>query len=196
MKRLLTFTAMLVTVLCLASCAVTGGKTGSRKNGLGSRFQATVSVTLDRLEAEGTVKRFGDGMWEIEFSEPNTLSGVKLKFAEGNVDASYKGLSFSVPQSALPMKAMMLNLIEAVDKNAKLTELKGEEKDDMLAVSGKLDSGDYVLTVDKEGKLCGFSMENHKLEMKFTELSGITDPEDASEAETTEETTAAETSGT
>ena len=66
----------------------------------------------------------------------------------------------------------------------------------MLAVSGKLDSGDYVLTVDNEGKLCGFSMENHKLEMKFTELSGITDPEGASEAETTEETTAAETSGT
>jgi hypothetical protein len=147
-----------------------------------------VSVTLDKLQAEGTLHRFGDAMWDIEFTAPNTLSGVKLSFSEGNTEASYKGLSFSVPQSALPVKAMMLNLIEAVDDNARLAELKGEEKDDTLEVSGKLEGGDYIITVDKDGRLLSFEMPNNKLKMLFAELN-VT--EDAPSSSTTSESSSA-----
>lgn len=172
MKRLFTFVLTIaVTAFCFAACNVTGGGGGSsRKNGLGNSFSAAVSITLDRLEAEGEIKRYGDGVWEIEFSSPNTLSGVKLEFSEGNVLASYKGLSFSVPQSALPVKAMMLNLIRAVDENARLEELSGEESDGMLKISGALDGGEYVITVDKDGNLSSFEMANNNLKMAFSEL--------------------------
>lgn len=170
MKRIFTFVLTFAAVLCFAACSVTKGGSASRANGLGSVFSATVSITLDRLEAEGEIKRFGEGVWEIEFSQPNTLSGVKLEFSEGNVLASYKGLTFSVPQSAVPVKAMMLNLIKAVDDNAKLSELSGEESDGMLKISGSLDGGDYTLSVDKDGLLSGFEMPNNKLTMKFTEM--------------------------
>lgn len=173
MKKLVTFTLAILTVLCLVSCSVPLKSTTSRKNGLDCAFQADVSITLDRLQAEGIVRRFGTGSWEVEFSSPNTLSGVKLEFSEGNTEASYKGLSFSVPQSAVPVRAMMLNLIKAVDDNARLEELKGEEKDNTLEVSGKLEGGEYVLKVDKNGKLCGFEMDNNKLTMTFSNLSPI-----------------------
>lgn len=173
MKKLVTFALTILTVLCLVSCSVPLKSTTSRKNGLDCAFQADVSITLDRLQAEGVVKRFGTGAWEVEFSSPNTLSGVKLEFSEGNTEASYKGLSFSVPQSAVPVRAMMLNLIKAVDSNAKSEELKGEEKDNALEVSGKLDGGEYVLRVDKDGKLCGFEMDNNKLKMTFSGFTVI-----------------------
>lgn len=186
MKRIFTFVLTIGAVLCLAACAVTKGGSSSRRNGLGSAFSAAVSITIDRLEAQGEIKRYGEGVWEIEFSEPNTLSGVKLEFSEGNVLASYKGLSFSVPQSAVPVKAMMLNLIKAVDDNAKLDELSGEESDGMLKISGSLDGGDYILSVDGNGLLSGFEMPNNKLSMKFSEMKT---------AEITiEQATAAETS--
>lgn len=186
MKRIFTFVLTIGAVLCLAACAVTKGGSSSRRNGLGSAFSAAVSITIDRLEAQGEIKRYGEGVWEIEFSEPNTLSGVKLEFSEGNVLASYKGLSFSVPQSAVPVKAMMLNLIKAVDDNAKLDELSGEESDGMLKISGSLDGGDYTLSVDGNGLLSGFEMPNNKLSMKFSEMKT---------AEITiEQATAAETS--
>ena len=128
----------------------------------------------------------GEGVWEIEFSQPNTLSGVKLEFSEVNVLASYKGLSFSVPQSAVPVKAMMLNLIKAVEDNAKLAELSGEESNGMLKISGSLDGGDYTLTVDKDGLLSGFEMPNNKLTMKFSEMktAEITIEQSASETST------------
>lgn len=171
MKRLITLFACMIMGICLVtSCSVPLKNSVSRKNGLNSAFESNVSVTLDKLQAEGTLHRFGDAMWDIEFTAPNTLSGVKLSFSEGNVDASYKGLSFSVPQSALPVKAMMLNLIEAVDDNARLAELKGEEKDDTLEISGKLEGGEYIITVDKDGRLLSFEMPNNKLKMLFGEL--------------------------
>ena len=170
MKRVFTFVLTFVTVLCMTSCAVPVGSKTSRKNGLSSPFSASVSITLDRLEAEGSIKRFGEGVWEIEFSEPNTLSGVKLEFSEGSVIASYKGLTFSVPQSAVPVKAMMLNLMKAVDEKAEAEELSGKEEDGMLRINGTLDGGDYTLTVDKDGLLSRFDMPNNKLTMKFTEM--------------------------
>ena len=169
MKRIFAF-ATAAAAVCLTACAVTRGGSSSRRNGLGCAFSSAVSITIDRLEAGGEVKRFGDGVWEIEFSEPNTLSGVKLEFSEGNVIASYKGLSFSVPRSAIPVKAMMLNLMKAVDDNATETELTGEENDGLLSIKGSLDGGDYVLTVDENGLLSTFEMPNNKLKMRFTEL--------------------------
>lgn len=199
MKRIFTFVLTIAAALCLAACAVPTGGDSSRKNGLGCAFSAAVSITLDRLEAEGEIKRYGEGVWEIEFSEPNTLSGVKLEFSEGNVLASYKGLSFSVPQSAVPVKAMMLNLIKAVEDNARLAELSGEESGGMLKISGSLDGGDYTLSVDKDGLLSGFEMPNNKLTMRFSEMktaeTAIEQGTSVTSAETAEavETTAADT---
>lgn len=94
--------------------------------------------------------------------------------------------SFSVPQSAVPVRAMMLNLIKAVDENAKLEELKGEEKDGSLEISGELEGGKYLLIVDKDGRLIGFEMDNNKLKMTFAELTLI-DEKAPSASETTTE---------
>ena len=192
MKRIFTSAITMAAAVCLTACAVTKGGSTSCRNRLDEPFSAAVSITIDRLEAEGSLMRYGEGVWEIEFSEPNTLSGVKLEFSEGNVMASYKGLSFSVPQSAVPVKAMMLNFMQAVDDNAGNEELSGEEKDGSISISGRLDGGDYTLKVDKEGLISGFEMPNNKLTMKFTDVktAEISVEQDSTEAvsETSTET--------
>ncbi len=196
MKRLIASVFLCITVLCLGACSVPLKTVSARKNGLGSAFEAEVAISLDRLRADGHIKRLGDGLWEIEFASPNTLSGVMLRFSEGNVEASYKGLSFSVPQSAVPVKAMLLNLIRAVDDNARLEELKGEEKDGKMEITGDLEGGEYTLIVDGDGMLSGFRMPGNKLDMTFTELQTADVPqtgETASEA-SSEEASAAEVS--
>lgn len=170
MKRVFTFVVITALLFCMTACTMPKVSKSSRKNGLDAAFSASADITIDRLEANGNIKRYGEGVWEIEFSEPNTLSGVKLEFSEGSVAASYKGLSFSVPQSALPVKAMMLNLMKAVDENAKLDELSGEEDKGSLKISGSLDGGDYTMTVDENGVLSGFEMPNNKLVMKFADM--------------------------
>lgn len=191
MKKFAAFAAAAATAaVCFTSCSVPMKKDSARKNGLGSSFSADASITIEKLSAEGVLQRSGKGEWDIEFSAPNSLSGVKLDFSDGSVTASYKGLSFSVPQSAVPVKAMMLNLIKAVDEKADLSELKGEEKDDTLMISGSLEGGDYILLVDNEGCLSGFEMPNNDLKMNFTNLritDGAAPPETAVSTENTTE---------
>lgn len=182
MKRLISFAVMIITAVMFVACSSPIKSETSRKNGLNCAFESSVNITIDKLNAEGIMKRFGDGMWDVEFSSPNTLSGVKLVFDSGNVSASYKGLDFSVPQSALPVKAMMLNLIEAVDTNARLDELKGTENDNVLEVSGSLEGGDYIISVGKDGKIISFNMENNKLKIVFSDMKEISS---APEQETT-----------
>ena len=164
MKRLSAFAVFFVMAFCLVSCAVPvkSGST-SHENGLDSAFESAVTFTIEKMTAEGTLIRQGSGIWAIEFDSPNTLSGVKMDFADGEVSASYKGLEFSVPQSALPEKAMMLNLIKAVDDNARLEKLSGEEKDGSFIVSGTLEEGGYQLVTDSDGHLVSFEMPNYKL---------------------------------
>lgn len=173
MKRLISFAVMVITAVMFFSCSSPMKNETSRKNGLDCSFQSSVNVTIDKLNADGVMKRFGDGVWDVEFETPNTLSGVKLEFNGGNVTASYKGLNFSVPQSALPVKSMMLNLIEAVDTNARLEELKGSENGDILEVSGSLEGGDYIISVGKDGKMSSFEMKNNKLKIVFTDMKEI-----------------------
>ena len=87
MKRLAAFTTAIMSAVCLASCSVKGGERGTVANGLGGGYQSAVSVTIGDMSAEGTVKRFGEGMWEIEFESPNSLAGIKLSFTDGTAEA-------------------------------------------------------------------------------------------------------------
>ena len=148
MKKLLSSVFVFVMIFCLASCSLpvkTPGSKGKRDNSLNSQFTAKMTGCLEKLVAEGTVSRFGDGLWEAEFESPGSLSGVKLAFADGNVTASYKGLSFSVPRSAIPVKAMLVNLMDAVDSAAREAQLTGTEKDGVFEISGELESGGYTI---------------------------------------------------
>ncbi len=156
--------------VCLVSCSVPMKDDTTRRNGLREPFTANASITIEKLQAEGVLHREG-GEWDIEFSSPNTLSGGKLAFCDGTVSASYKGLSFSVPQSAIPVKAMMSDLIKAVEDNSVKDELTGEEKDGCVRIKGSLEAGDYTLIVDENGNLSGFEMPGNKLTMSFTELT-------------------------
>lgn len=172
MNKLFSSVSIIMT-LCLASCSAPMPTSQSRQNNLDSAFTSEVNITLDKMTAQGNIKRLGDSEWEIEFTAPNTLSGVNITFSQGNVSASYQGLSFSVPKSALPVKAMLVNLIDAVDQNARSEELNGSENEGVFEISGTLESGDYILTIDSNGNIKSFDMPNNLLEMDFTEVQTI-----------------------
>ncbi len=170
MKKLFASVFVSAAVLCLTSCSVAGGGGRTMENGLDCSFTSEADITLDKLRAEGTISRFGEGEWEAEFTSPNTLSGVKLTFSGGNVSADYKGLSFSVPRSALPVKAMLLELIEAVDTNARADKLSGSEKEGIFMIEDSLEGGDYILCLDENGDISSFDMPNNLLRISFHDV--------------------------
>ena len=198
MKRLFTSVFLFGAIFCLTSCSSPMGGSSVRENKLACAFTSPVTINLDKLNAEGTVTRLGDGEWTAEFDSPNSLSGVKLTFSGGSVTADYKGLTFSVPKSALPVKSMLNNLIEAVDTNARERELHGKENDGRFEVSGSLDGGDYTLALDSSGNIVSFDMPNNLLHISFTDVQvrgGIAPPTEETPTAATEPLTTAVSGG-
>ncbi len=170
MKRLLASVLASISIISAVSCSSPMKSESNRENNLNSPFTAKMSVSLDKMNADGTITRNSDSSWVAEFDSPNTLSGVKLTFEENIVKASYKGLDFSVPKSALPVKAMLTNLIDAVDSLAAEEQLSGSESEGLLNISGSLEGGEYTLSVDKNGYIHTFEMPNNLLKIAFSEV--------------------------
>ena len=105
--------------------------------------------------------------YHISFSEPSQLAGVRLDFQKGEVTASYKGLAFSVPQTALPAKSILYQFILAADQLAEESTLQGTSKDGGMVLSGDLEAGSYELTMTAEGIPAIFSMKNQNAVLTF-----------------------------
>ena len=188
MKKVVVLLVSFVMMIGLCAC-------GSKNNvkfepKLNKAFTVSAQIKYDDQEYQASIKRLGKANWDVEFSSPNTLAGVLLSYRDDNVEASYKGLSFSVPKSALPLKAIILSLIDVVDTTAELPEISGEEKDGEILVEGELEQGKYTLKMDKTGVLIGFSMSNLNLEIIFTDFqengSGMTETTETTENVPTE----------
>ena len=186
MKKVVVLLVSFVMMIGLCAC-------GSKNNvkfepKLNKAFTVSAQIKYDDQEYQASIKRLGKANWE--FSSPNTLAGVLLSYRDDNVEASYKGLSFSVPKSALPLKAIISSLIDVVDTTAELPEISGEEKDGEILVEGELEQGKYTLKMDKTGVLIGFSMSNLNLEIIFTDFqengSGMTETNESTENVPTE----------
>ena len=97
-----TMTACFLMTGC-SGVGVGGGSTTS-SNQLNTAFTTGVTMELEEMTAEGTMQRVGAGEWNVSFSEPSQLAGVRLDFQKGEVTASYKGLAFSVPADSFASK--------------------------------------------------------------------------------------------
>ncbi len=171
MKRLFVFMFTVIIITVFTGC---NGKTPVKnaKANLNSSFECNMKIVYDDSEFGGKLKRMGQGVWEADFNSPETLSGVKLSFLNGDVTASYKGLSFTVPKSALPLKSMLNNLMTVVDELAVLDELECTVKDGMMIVEGDVEQGPYTLKIDeKTGWISEFEMKNVKMKMTFSDMA-------------------------
>ncbi len=169
MKKIIPFFMLFVMVISL--CACSGGKNSVKFTPkLNSPFNVSAKIDYNDTESEAVIKRYGKANWDVEFSSPNTLSGVVLSYRDDKVEASYKGLSFSVPKSALPIKSIISSLIEVVDTTAEMPEVDAVENEGMMEITGELEQGKYILTLDKNGGLAEFDMPNLNLEIDFTDF--------------------------
>lgn len=171
MKRYCTgFAFALTACFFITGCGATAGNTAA-KNQLNTAFTTGVTMELDDFTAEGTVQRIGAGEWNISFTEPAQLAGVRLDFSEGEVTASYKGLVFSVPQKAIPVKSVMQNFITVTDQLAESADLQGKSEDDGIQLTGELEAGSYLLLLHSDGSLSEFKMDNINTIMTFHDFS-------------------------
>ena len=202
MKKLVGILTSL-TLVFLTSCSVANNETVSTKDIFSEPFTCTANIVTDELSAIGTLSRHGYENWDIEFSEPATLSGVMISFDGVNSEASYKGLSFSMPKSAVPVNSMLLCLATAVDEISSSEEKDCSSSEGLLTFKGSTDCGDYILTVNEDtGDIAMFEMKNLNLVITFSDVTTLENTsieetstiEDNSISDTSVEETTLETS--
>lgn len=161
---------LLAGAVMLSGCSSpVGGETGAAQKLSGS-FTTEMTMNMEEQTVSGTLSRMGDGMWRVSFAEPATLAGVVLDFSGGEVTASYKGLAFSVPQTAMPAKSILSSLILVVDDLAKQEHISGEKDGDYVSVEGELEGSPYLLRLSAGGELAGFEMDNMDTVLTFTDF--------------------------
>lgn len=135
-------------------------------------FTCTAEMTYDKFEATATVNRLGNGLWDVEFSAPKTLSGVKLSYDGENLTAAYKGFTFTVPKDSLPIKNMLTLFFNAIDKNVIAAEMPCTVTDGVTTFTGESALGAtnaaFSLSLDSSNKLLAFEMPDEKLSVVFS----------------------------
>ena len=140
--------------------------------------------------------RCGDSLWDAAFTEPPALAGIILTFDGNAVSASYKGLAFTVPKTALPAKNMLTLLTEALDAAHAAESLPCSPQDDGSQLcQGECAGGSYTLTFDPDGQPLQFEVPSQPLKITFSgftvlQESGTTEPAgtDITTAETAADT--------
>lgn len=183
--------------LLLAGCA--GAET---ETPFTPAIDAAFSATAKMEYGEGQtallhLTRCTGNLWEASFEEPPALAGVMLTFDGDQVTASYKGLEFTVPKSALPAKNMLVMVTEAVENAAAAGELPcTEQQDGSWCYAADCTGGAFTLTFSDSGEPLVFDLPAQPLKITFSEYTCITTAETTApdaEAAVTTETAAAET---
>lgn len=170
-QRIVTIFLCSLTLLLLPSCGKQKTEASPDVNRL---FTATASIVYDDFEAQATVSRLGDDMWEVEFTSPKTLAGVKLFYNGEDITASYLGLNFSIPESAAPTKSMLTMLFQSFDQAAAGAPLPFTEEDGISVFTGTGDFGKFMLSVDNaSGNPVSFEIPEEKLSVQFADYTVI-----------------------
>ena len=127
-------------------------------------FTATVNINCDENDYTAILTRTGQGVWKAEFTEPKTVSGMSMNYENGEVSVKYKGFSVSLPNTSIPIKAVVASVFEALDNIANDPNSVAKRVEaGTIVVEGKVDENSYIITFDKNGALLSVNIPSQKL---------------------------------
>lgn len=187
MKKIIPIFLSVFLIISMCACS-SGGKNVKFSPKLNEPFVVTAKIQYGDQESDASFRKYSKANWDIEFSSPNTLSGVILSYRDDKVDASYKGLSFSVPKTALPIKSIISTFIDVADSTADLPEIEATEKEGLMIIEGETQQGKYTLKLDNSRRLIRFLMPNLDLKLFHCFHVDSSDIPESTQAETAETT--------
>ena len=174
-------------VFASAGLLLTGCTASKQESAFSPQLHASYTLQTEMTFGEGgtaslTLTRTQPEQWEAAFSDPPALAGVVLSFDGNAVGASYKGLAFSVPKSALPAKNMLSLTTEILDAIGALDEIPCAEQDDGTWVgSGECTGGSYTVTFSGSGEPVSLEIPSQPLRIQFTGYSVGSDVQTSSQ---------------
>ena len=150
------FAAIILCVMLLfvcTSCNKSGGGILSKNPDLSKPFQSAVKIQAGELEFDGTVKRYGMGIWEMTVDSPETLAGLSLTGNDSGVTASLGDLKLEIPMENINDRAVFALIFKAIDSAASAADanvLTCTDTEDGKVCKGEFSFGTYIMTFDPQ----------------------------------------------
>ena len=150
------FAAIILCVMMLfifTSCSKGGGGILARNPDLSKPFQSAVKIQAGELEFDGTVKRYGMGIWEMTVDSPETLAGLSLAGNDSGVTASLGDLKLEIPTENINDKAVFALIFKAIDSAASAADanvLTCTDTEEGKVCKGEFSFGTYTMTFDPQ----------------------------------------------
>lgn len=187
-----------ITLFICTSCAKSGGGILAKNPDLSRPFRSSVKIQAGELELDGTVKRYGMGIWEMTVNSPETLAGLSLTGSDNGVSASLGDLKLEVPMENINDKAVFALIFKAIDSAASAAEsgvLTCTDTNDGKVYSGEFSFGTYTMTFDPQSlALTKIEIPEAAICSEFTDFVIISGGTETVTETTVTETTVTETS--
>ena len=165
---------------CSAALPFTGGSVDMNKT-----YTADAELTCGKTTAKAEVTRCGGGEWEISFTEPKSLAGIKLSLNNDGFTASLGELSFTAENNAEYTTAA--EIIASAGDDIAENSSSGTSQDGVLTFSSDYNGKNVAVSVSEDtGELISMKCPYYKLAVYFSGQEEFI-PEDTEECGLVEE---------
>lgn len=138
-------------------------------------YTANVEISYDDDTYCATIHRIGQGVWDAELTEPDTVKGMSTHYENGEVGVKYKGISVSLPDGALPMKNVLAKTFSVLDSIYTDPNIKAKSAEaGSVVIEGESEETKFIITFNADGELLSVNIPSYKLSVKViaqTDLS-------------------------
>ncbi len=170
---------VLLSSIIMSGCNNTGGGILEKAPDISVPFQSSVKMQAGSLEFEGSVKRYAAGIWQMDITAPETLSGLCITYDDGSgVSAKLDDLSLDIPSESIRDDAVFSLIFKAIDCAAASGSLPCTSTEDGKVYSGEFSGGSYTLTFDPQtAALSKIEIPNGEICGEFSDFAVIKDEE-------------------
>lgn len=93
------FAAVIITALCFCSCS---GRESAKPCDIDEKFEGTVKITQGSSEYSCELKRADADVWEMQYTSPKTIEGLKLTFTGSVCTLDLQGLKYELEREDIP----------------------------------------------------------------------------------------------
>lgn len=133
-------------------------------------FSAKFTSSYRDAEYSGSISTNRQGVAYISISSPEELDGISFGYKNGELEMSRENLICSADEAYLPQKSFPSLVKSVLDGVSQGRAKIYSQSDSLCTYNLKTDSGNCVITTDRDGKITGAEIKNAELKIEFSEI--------------------------
>lgn len=160
--RLKICTLALISALCLSSCS---SSARVKPCDVDEKFKSDVKISQNDKEFCAKLIRAGADIWEMDFSKPDTVAGMKLTLSGNVCTLDFMGLKYKLDRKDISQYSMANLCCSAMEDLIGKRDLTCSKNGDDLIEKGVVNGQDFT-AVFKDGKIKELTVSD-QLKCKF-----------------------------